>query len=188
MTEKDRRTAILDAALSCFLKHGYRGTTLAMIRQASGATTGSIYHFFSGKADMAEKLARQAIAGWVEASPLPHASAETQIKHSIRGVVLWGLANPREARFLDEIRSLAVADPDLGGLRAFFSNGQDHAAAAFAAMQARGEVKKLPFPLAHALMLGPAYDYLRVAPPTEPIAARRIADLLAEAAWLCVRP
>jgi hypothetical protein len=55
-------------------------------------------------------------------------------------------------------------------------------------MQARGEVKKLPFPLVHALMLGPAYDYLRIAPPTAPATAERLAELFAEAAWLSVRP
>lgn len=59
---------------------------------------------------------------------------------------------------------------------------------AFVAMQAKGEVKKLPFPLAHALMLGPAYDYLRIPPQTAPATAKRLAELFAEAAWLSVRP
>ncbi|HTO27428.1 MAG TPA: TetR family transcriptional regulator, partial [Devosia sp.] len=44
----DRRRQILDAALSAFLERGYAATSIADIRARSGASTGSIYHFFAG--------------------------------------------------------------------------------------------------------------------------------------------
>lgn len=183
----DRRRAILDAALACFLKHGYRATSIAQIRQKSGASTGSIYHFFSGKGAIAEALFRQAIAGWAEFAPSPTASAEERIKASVSGLVIWGLAHPDQSRLLDELRSLAPLDDELKDLRAFLASGHDRAAAALAEMQATGAVKKLPFPVAHALMLGPAYSYLRSAALTPPDAAQRIAAVFATAAWQSVK-
>ena len=60
----DRRRQILDAALASFLEKGYAATSIADIRARSGASTGSIYHFFSGKGALAEALLREAVAGW----------------------------------------------------------------------------------------------------------------------------
>ena len=42
LTGDERRESILEAALSCFLEKGYIATTINDIREASGATTGSI--------------------------------------------------------------------------------------------------------------------------------------------------
>ena len=69
MQTPDRRRQILDAALACFLERGYLGTTIADIRRRSGATTGSIYHFFDGKGALAQALLTDAIVGW-SASPV----------------------------------------------------------------------------------------------------------------------
>jgi len=160
---------------------------MAHIRAKSGASTGSIYHFFPGKGAIAEALLREAIAGWSAFSPSPTQSAQDQIKTSVSGLVLWGLANPASARFLDEVRSLASHDPELESLATFLSSGQDAAAAAFAQMQSSGAVRKLPFPIAHALMLGPVYSYLRTATVTQPGEAQRIAALFADAAWQAVK-
>lgn len=183
----DRRREILDAALSCFLDAGYLATSMSDIRRRSGASTGSIYHFFAGKAAIAEALLRQALAGWYELSQAHHDTAEEEIKSSVRGLVLWGLANPKQARFLDELRGLALHDPELGNIRNLLEAGHSAAAARFAQMQASGAARNLPFSIAHALMLGPAYSYLRQAPPLSSDEASRIADLFADAAWQAVR-
>ena len=42
LTGDERRESILEAALGCFLEKGYIATTINDIREASGATTGSI--------------------------------------------------------------------------------------------------------------------------------------------------
>lgn len=183
----DRRRTILDAALVCFLEHGYRATSIAQIREKSGASTGSIYHFFSGKGAIAEALFREAIAGWAAFAPAPSTAAETQVKASVSGLIIWGLAHPDRSRLLDELRNLAPLNDELEGLRVFLASGHDAAAAVYAEMQLNGDVRQLPFPIAHALMLGPAYSYLRSAAPTPPDAAKRIAAIFAEAAWQSVK-
>lgn len=186
----DRRRQILDAALAAFLERGYASTSIADIRARSGASTGSIYHFFSGKGALAEALLREAVAGWGDLSAAAlgaNASAETAIKASVRGLMLWAFAEPARFRFMDEVRNLAPADPDFAAVRDLLENGQTLGAAHYARMAAAGAVRNLPFPIAHALMLGPAYAYLRRAGATRPEEAGRIAEFFAEAAWQAVK-
>lgn len=45
---EDTRGRIITATNELFRLHGYNGTSLSAISKASGATTGSIYHFFPG--------------------------------------------------------------------------------------------------------------------------------------------
>src|SRR2546421_8536565 len=52
----ERRRAILEAALQCFLDRGYEATTIDDVRLASGASIGSIYHHFKGKEELAAAL------------------------------------------------------------------------------------------------------------------------------------
>lgn len=187
MSATDRRHSILEAALLCFLEKGYRATSIADIRERSGASTGSIYHFFAGKGALAESLLRQALSGQTAAAPASVADAESHIKASVYGLVLWGLTNPSHLRFMDEVRSLAFHDDELMGVRKLLLDGQAAGAAQFQAMQEVGAVRNLPFALAQALMHGPAYAYLRQAPETETAEAERIAAILAEEAWQSVR-
>ena len=42
------RDRIMVATNELFRRHGYNGTSLSQISHASGATIGSIYHFFPG--------------------------------------------------------------------------------------------------------------------------------------------
>ena len=44
----DTRDRIIVATNELFRRHGYNGTTLTQISEASAATIGSIYHFFPG--------------------------------------------------------------------------------------------------------------------------------------------
>lgn len=186
----DRRRQILDAALACFLDKGYVATSIADIRARSGASTGSIYHFFAGKGALAEALLREAVAGWARLSAAsldPAAPPEDAIKASVSGLLIWGFANPRQVRFMEEVRSLASSDPDFAPVRALLEDGQTLGAARYATMAAAGAVRHLPFAIAHALMLGPAYAYLRSAGMVAADQADRIAELFAEAAWQAVK-
>jgi AcrR family transcriptional regulator len=188
-TEKDRRTQILDAALSCFLERGYLATSIADIRKASGASTGSIYHFFANKGALARALLDQAVAGWSGAASSAldaEAPAEKAIKASVSGLVTWGLANPALLRFMDEMRTLGDNDPDFAVVREAFDQGRALGAAQYRRYEKRAEVRPLPFPLAHSLMLGPAYNYLRLVGGGEK-PNPKAAGLLADAAWASVK-
>lgn len=187
-TPTQRRTQILEAALSCFLEYGYAATSIADIRAKSGASTGSIYHFFDGKPALALALVERAVAGWSAASAAaqnPHATPEEAIRASVGGLVTWGLAHPAELRFMDELRTLQSTDPAFAPLLDAFGDGRGAASAAYDHWAAAGHVRPLPWPVAHALMLGPAYDFLRLTRVLP--APENAAELLATAAWHAVR-
>ena len=188
MSQPDRRQQILDAALASFLERGYLATSISDIRRLSGASTGSIYHFFSGKGALAEALLREAVTGWSTEvyRELDGASdAERGIKASVAGLVRWGSRHPGHLRFMDEVRTLAGGD-ELAAVEAMLAEGQAAGEKQYQAYVANDEVRPLPWPVAHSLMLGPAYNYLRlVGRSGKP--SREAPALLAEAAWMAVR-
>ena len=85
LTGDERRESILEAALGCFLEKGYIATTINDIREASGATTGSIYHFFDGKGALAMALLEDAIAGWSGESASTSEAPEAVVKAAATG-------------------------------------------------------------------------------------------------------
>ena len=50
------RAAIMEAALSCFDRHGIAGSTLAQIAAAAHVTKGAVYHHFGGKRQILHEL------------------------------------------------------------------------------------------------------------------------------------
>ncbi len=186
----DRRGQILEAALSCFLAKGYSASSIADIRARSGATTGSIYHFFTGKAAIAEALLEDAANGWAAAGDQPvdaSSTAEQIIKGSVHNLVTWGLSHPTQLRFMMEMRHLAAMDPDLVGVRKLIARDLLGGTSHYARLAAQGSVRNLPWSIAQALMLGAAVTYLNANPTPAPGEADRIATLFADAAWQAVR-
>lgn len=51
-TKAARRAQIIEAAIACFIEHGYTNTSMSDIIKASGLSSGSIYSHFSGKEDI----------------------------------------------------------------------------------------------------------------------------------------
>lgn len=54
--EKDKRTAILEAALGLIAEHGFHGAPIAAIAKQSGVSAGIIYHYFENKDDLITAL------------------------------------------------------------------------------------------------------------------------------------
>ncbi|MCC6735377.1 MAG: TetR/AcrR family transcriptional regulator [Bauldia sp.] len=182
-----RREAILAAALGLFLERGYAATSIADIRAASGASTGSIYHFFRGKGGVAHALLTEALDGGPAGAVEADVPAEMAIKGAVTGLVRWATANPGRFRFMDELGSLARVDPDLAEVGEALAAGQGTSGAAYRRHVAAGQVKALAWPIAHAVILGPAHAWLRLPAEAQKPGPRRAAELLADAAWDAVR-
>jgi AcrR family transcriptional regulator len=186
----DRRRQILDAAHAVFLQKGYAGAGIADIRARSGASTGSIYHFFDGKASIAAALFLEAVDGWAVATEAARTgdSAEAEIRSSVEGLIDWGLARPDQFRILDEMRFVEPLIRESPEMSRLLDAGEAAARDTYETRAQRGAVRALPWPIARGLILGPAYDYLRAAAAgradVPPRAARR---LLSDAAWSAVR-
>jgi len=178
-----RRRQILDAAFQAFLAKGFAATSIEDIRAGSGASTGSIYHAFKGKAGIAAALVVEAMEAWAQATaqaaPRNPGGPDASIRAWVEGLIDWGLACPDQFQLMDGMRFLEQA-PELARRLA-----QDRQAAelAYRDQVEAGEVRDLPWEVARALILGPAYEFLRQR-PTATRAARRA---LSDAAWAAVR-
>lgn len=98
-----RHRAIIEAALACFVRHGVEATTIDMIREASGASVGSLYHRFGNKEGLAAEVYMQGLRDFRDslAAGLAHAST---LQEAVRAIVDanidWIVANPDWARFI----------------------------------------------------------------------------------------
>jgi len=61
-----RRRKLLDAALPCFARRGYRGTTTAALAEAAGITPPILYRHFESKLDLFSNLLDEAAGRVVE--------------------------------------------------------------------------------------------------------------------------
>jgi AcrR family transcriptional regulator len=162
--EPGTRQAVLDAALQCFTEHGFAATTIADIRARSGASTGSIYHHFGGKEQIAASLYVDALADYqagfataLQRNPGAEAGVRAIVRHHLR----WVAANPQLARFLSDRRETELVEATATRVRelnrtAFARFREWHARHASA-----GLLRDLPFDLLEAIVLGPAQELSR---------------------------
>lgn len=175
------------AALDCFLAAGYEATTIAQIRARSGASTGSIYHFFSGKPAFAAELFEEAIAGWQAAArnvPDP-GSIRGQLTAPAYGLVEWGLQEPRQFRFFNEIRNLLPEHTELAGCNTLLTAHRARLQTAITGLSEQGHLRPLSWPVTEALLLGPALHFLEAVTADETTAPLDPAtpEIFAGAAW-----
>lgn len=180
------RARILAAALNCFSRHGLQGTTIEMIRDAAGASTGSIYHFFGDREGIAAALYGACLAASRAALLAALTKARNDppslIRACVAGHVGWATQHRAEAAFLATARragALAKADADIrAGTRAF--HGQ--VGALFRAAIDGGSLSALPPEILLAQLIGPAQLWLRLwldgqAKETPAQAAQHLGDL-----------
>jgi AcrR family transcriptional regulator len=186
-----RREAILEAALRLFAERGYEATTVADIRELAGASTGSMYHHFASKEDIAAALRVEVLAGYQAAllgELARHHDAEAGVRGLVRFHVAWAAANRERAGYLlasppPAVRRVAeegvgrANDGFFGALHGWYD-----------AHRRAGVVRPLERDLLLAVWLGPSQSYLRAllggreaTPPGE------AGKALAEAAWLALR-
>ena len=181
---RPRRTAILTAALSCFVRQGYTATTIEDIRRASGASVGSLYHHFGGKDRIAAALYVDSLADYqagflatLRVHDDAHAGVQALVRHHLR----WVREHPDVARFVLAVGETEVLAAAAGVLRrrnrAFFAAVREWFAR-------HPELPDLPPDLLEPLLLGPAQEFAR-----HWLAGRAVTtpeqaeDVLAAAAW-----
>lgn len=160
----DRRMQILDAALDLFVAKGFAATSIDDIRKLSGASTGSIYHFFASKEAIAVALYIEGVTGWTAASlAVPDdAVGEAAIGSIIASTLGWGLANARLMRFMDETRFLITRVAGLAETTEVLLRARQRGEALLARLVAHGEVRPVPWEIANALLLGPVQAWLQL--------------------------
>lgn len=191
MTRSDaRRSAILDAALACYVKLGWAATSIADIRTESGASTGSIYHHFGSKEGIGAALYAELLRRYREGM-LERLERTRSARGFVRALVLhhldWSAEHPDWARFLNDMRgSEAVASAETE-LRESTRRFLTLLARRIDTYVEAGEIVKMPRQIYASVIMGPAHDLVR-----HWLAGRIDVDLaeartpLANAAWRAV--
>jgi AcrR family transcriptional regulator len=170
---------------------GYDQTTLADIRRRAGASTGSIYHHFGSKEQIAATLYLDGVRQTQEAglaALLPTRTVRTGVAAQVNAYIDWVVAHPAMARFLFAMRHapfLDEAEPTIDGLN---RDVHQRAATWIADRVTAGELPELEPTMRWAIVFGPcrhwAGSWLRGATTTTPEEAKR---LIATAAYAGLR-
>lgn len=165
MAPTDTRQRILDAALACFTEDGYEQTTIARIRERSGASNGALFHHFAAKEAIADALYVAAIASfqqglWELLARQPD-SLRTAVHAAIGHQLRWTQEHPDLARFV-YLRG-HPASGSAGGAELNQLNRE--LAAAFrqwmAPLAERGEIRPTSMLVITAIVGGPAHAIAR---------------------------
>ncbi len=171
-----------------FVTKGYSSTTIMDIRKASGATTGSIYHFFEGKPGIAVALWESANDDWQKRTTcqIGGGTPKEMVQASVKGLAEWALADRALFLFYEDMRIRALTTPELKAISDTLREGFDRGRSIYKTWVEAGAVRDMPWPLASALMLGPTYDYLRKCGDRRE--HRAVVRSLAELAWQAIKP
>jgi AcrR family transcriptional regulator len=117
------RAAVVDAARTLFLEHGYGATTIDAISALSDVPPATVYRLFSSKRGILKALLDVSIVGDDEAAPLaarPNVQsllADPDAKNQLAGFVgITAQVNARTAPVYRILVSAASSDPDAAAL------------------------------------------------------------------------
>lgn len=182
-----RRREILEAALECFASKGFGATTMADIRERADASTGSIYHHFKSKEQLAAELYLEGVRTSQHhglQALAREASTEQGIRALVESYLDWVEHNPRLAAFLFTMRHadfLQAVEADLDRVQ---RGAIEDATEWFRSRMIAGELQNLAPDVVRALLYGPANHLAR-----QWVTAQADIDLqeakqqLARAAW-----
>lgn len=152
------RDAILDGALESFSAVGYEQTSIAEIRARSGVSTGSIYHHFGSKEEVAAALYLRGVASTQAAGMEALATATTgpeAVVALVHSYLDWVEAHPEEARFLLGMRHAPFMDAAEAELDEANAGVGARSAAFLAERVAAGDLPAVDGSLLRAVIFGP---------------------------------
>jgi len=188
---RKRWRQVIEAALACFNETGFIDTTMEDIRDLSGASTGSIYHHFKSKEELAAAVYLEGIVEYQKgmvAAVKKHRLARAGIEAMVRYHLQWVTEHPDWARYLMQMRhagfmkayeqSMAHANTQFAeGLGSFFRPHVE-----------RGVLRTVPRELFIAIVLGPCQEYARLLLSMDlEISLRTAVREITEAAWQALR-
>ena len=163
MTQVDRKSAILSAALAVFCEKGIEATSIEDIRQRSLASVGSIYHHFGNKEGIAAALFAQGLDSYwqqIKENVTQAGNAEFAIHAIVSTHLNWIVEQPDMARFLFARRQAVSAEHD----DAIRQRTASHFKEVFEKLKPwfkQGVLRRLPIELYGPLLLGPSQELAR---------------------------
>lgn len=160
-----RRKEIIQAALKCFSELGYSESSMSDICDRANASTGSVYHHFKSKEQLAAAVYLDGI-GEYQAGLIKNLEKERGASRGIGSIIRyhisWVARNPEWSRFLFQKGNdsfLAGADEQLNALNKNFAQ---KIMSWFSRHAEEGTVRSLPWDIMIAIVLGPCQEYARL--------------------------
>ena len=160
-----RRREILSAALDAFLEIGETGTFIQEVCQRAGVSVGTLYHHFGSKEQLIATLHHYLLDDYQSgAGPILTADppAEEGIRATVDYHVRWLVDHPREATFLLQQPFAGYRSESVPGH--LVENNTEFLATVHGWLNRRmeaGELKRLPFDVVVALLIGPLHHWVR---------------------------
>ncbi|MFA6451014.1 MAG: TetR/AcrR family transcriptional regulator [bacterium] len=186
-----KRSAIVKAAMECFVEMGYTQATIEKIREYSGVSNGSLYHHFKCKEELAAAVYLEGITNYQEGISdilLKETSAETGVKAIVGYHLNWVNENKSWATFLFNMRSSDLTKDAEGAL--------SHANERFYKLlnnwlkkqKVAGAIKDISSSSLLPLILGPCQEFSRLwlSGTLKTSLARAITDI-SEGVWRSVQ-
>jgi AcrR family transcriptional regulator len=159
-----RRRSVLDASLRCFLRHGVAAATIEQIRDASGASAGSIYHHFGSKQGIAvalyvegmEELAARYRAAVAEQAPL-----EAGLLGILQSYFQWMVEHRDWGMYLLRVATADLSAADAEAVDAINRRSRQVVVDWLRPRAERGEILELPEDLYDALVFGQSTHFAR---------------------------
>ncbi|MGD8321439.1 MAG: TetR/AcrR family transcriptional regulator [Gemmatimonadota bacterium] len=108
---RDKEARILRAAVRVFARHGYHGSTMAVVAREAGVATGTIYLYFERKQDLLVSLFRRHLTEYLErCRPLLQEAAVGVPR--LRRLAELHLAFFAEDRALATVFQIHIREPD----------------------------------------------------------------------------
>ncbi|RJS15434.1 TetR/AcrR family transcriptional regulator [Corallococcus sp. H22C18031201] len=160
----ERRDALLDAALRCFVKQGVLGTGIEDIRKAAGASPSSVYHHFDGMPGITLALlvrTFERLVAHLSTRVVGTPSARAAVEGLVDGHLEWVLSHRDEARFMYQAMSLElgarVAEPLQVKKAELLAPIVQH----LTPFIATGKLPPWPPPMLDVVLLGPSHEACR---------------------------
>lgn len=155
---------MLLAALQCFTRHGVEATAIDMIREASGASVGSLYHHFGNKEGIAAEVYKEGLRDF--RACLAEALTDVDsLAGAARSIVLanvdWISANPDWARFIFNYRMAPARAEGDADLQAETQAAQEALQRQLLRLLAPGQTLAWSPDICQAVIIGPVHYYAR---------------------------
>ena len=198
-TEEKKRQILL-VALRCFTDQGIAGTTIDMIREASGMSVGSLYHHFGNKDKIAAAVFIQGMREFaellnsylLEVENLAELDANDKVEQGIKAIVYanidWISTNPDWARYVFHHRSVVSTAESGDKLASDMQVFLLKIITWFKPYAQQGSLRPVSIELLSSLITGPCHDYARhwlAGRYTTPLSEQR--EEFALAAWNAVK-
>ena len=159
-----RRRQIINAALACFAERGYGETTMEHIRGRAGASTGSIYHQFRGKEELAVEVYLEGLQSY-QAGFVAELARRSEAEEGIRALVGYHLGWVREhrqwANYLFQMRQAAFLVSSEERIAALNTVFHQQVGDWLRPHVRQGRIRRLPRDLYASLLLGPCQEFSR---------------------------